>query len=74
MSPCMAAMYGNPPNRYGFHCGIAPSFRNDSAPNNRNEYPAMNMSERPPPNSICPVRSGQSNSIAAPRHSAKASV
>ena len=34
----------------------------------------MNMSERPPPNSICPVRSGQSNSIAAPRHSAKASV
>src|SRR4051812_12131887 len=41
MSPCMAATYGSPPNRYGFHWGIPCPARSDWAAKSRKAKPAM---------------------------------
>ena len=41
---CIAATYGIPPNRYGFHCANPPVDLSIAAPNSRNAYPATNWS------------------------------
>src|SRR4051794_12331598 len=63
MSPCMAAMNGSPPNRYGFHWGIRPWARKYSAPKCRKVYPAMYWSS--PSRNFPPSIGQQTVSIAS---------
>src|SRR6187397_2209336 len=64
MSPCIAAMNGMPPNRYGFHSGMRPCSRKNSAPKRRKPYPALNWSLIGPTRNFPASMGQQSDSMA----------
>src|SRR5687768_17302789 len=73
MSPCMAATYGMPPNRYGFQSGKPFPSRSAAAANSRKANPAMYWSLCGLTRN-CPVSAGHASDSAATAYVATASA